>query len=119
MFVAATSRQLADIAYRLSASKRTRLAGMYTHLGISYAGSSPDEALQYMSTELEGLRDGALEFLKCAGAHVTASPNASRVALSLGATPTATSIQNLLAGSDSAAKYRTTIEQINERALPQ
>lgn len=112
--VAANSAQLADIAYSLSAAKRTTLGGMYTHMGHSYAVSSPSEALQYMSQELEGLMEGAVAFLKCTGAHESKDPSASKVVLSLGATPTATSIQNLVEDTEGAKQYRATIEKINQ-----
>lgn len=67
-----------------------------------------------MSRELEGLRDGAIEFLKSSGAHASRSPDAEKVVLSLGATPTATSTQNLLEDSESARKYKTSIDKINQ-----
>ena len=112
--VSAQSAQLADIAYALAASKRTRLAGVYTHKGDSYSVSSPSEALEQMAIELQGLEEGAIEFLKIAGAHGTKSSNAEKVVLSLGATPTATSCQNLLEDTESARKYREMIEKANQ-----
>ncbi|CZT18670.1 related to alanine racemase [Ramularia collo-cygni] len=112
--VAANSAQLADIAYSLSAAKRTILGGLYTHMGHSYAVSSPGEALKHMSLELEGLVEGALSFLKCTGAEGSQDPNAAKVVLSLGATPTATSIQNLVEDTDGAKQYRATIDKIKQ-----
>lgn len=112
--VAANSGQLADIAYSLSTAKKSTLGGLYTHMGHSYAVSSPDEALQHMSQELEGLVEGAIAFLKVTGAHKSNDPNASKVVLSLGATPTTTSIQNLVEDTEGAKKYRATIEKINQ-----
>lgn len=111
--VPARSQQLADIAYSLTSSKRTHLAGLYTHMGHSYGVSSPEEALQFMMAELEGLEEGAIEFLKIAGAHETNSADATKVTLSLGATPTTTSTQNLLDDTDGAKQYRAMIEKIN------
>ncbi|KAK4549187.1 hypothetical protein LTR36_007645 [Oleoguttula mirabilis] len=112
--VSARSKQLADIAYSLSSSERTHLAGMYTHMGHSYGVSSPEEALKCMATELEGLEEGAIEFLKITGAHETKSATATKVTLSLGATPTATSVQNLLEDSEGAQQYRAMIDKINQ-----
>ena len=112
--MAANSAQLADIAYALRASKRVRLAGVYTHMSASYQSSSPEEALKYMSRELDGLQEGALSFLKSAGASATRNPEAPKVTLSLGATPTATSTQNLFEDNDTAKQYRAKIEKINE-----
>lgn len=112
--VAADSAQLADIAYSLSTAKKSTLGGLYTHMGHSYAVSSPDEALKHMSMELEGLVEGALSFLKCTGAEESNDPNATKVVLSLGATPTTTSIQNLVEDTEGAKQYRATIEKINQ-----
>jgi len=112
--VSARSKQLADIAYSLASSNKTHLAGMYTHMGHSYGVNSPEEALKYMSTELEGLAEGAIEFLKITGAHETRSAKAEKVVLSLGATPTATSTQNLLEDTEGAKQYRAVIEKMNQ-----
>ncbi|KAH9844557.1 putative serine dehydratase domain [Teratosphaeria destructans] len=112
--VAAASTQLADTAYALKTSKRTRLAGIYTHMGHSYAVNSPEEALESFAAELAGLEQGAVEFLKIAGAHETASRRAKKVTLSLGASPTATSIQNLLGGTRGADKYRAQIAKADQ-----
>lgn len=112
--VAADSAQLADIAYSLSATRRVRLAGLYTHASVSYHSNSPEEALQYMLKELQGLERGAISFLKSSGASTSTDPQASKVALSLGATPTATSIQNLLQDAEGYAQYRNTLIKINQ-----
>lgn len=112
--IPAQSAQLADIAYTLTSAKRTHLAGMYTHMGHSYGVSSPEEALKSLSHELEGLEEGAIEFLKITGAHKTRSANAEKVCLSIGATPTATSVQNLLEDTEGAKQYRAMIEKVNQ-----
>ncbi|EMD00182.1 hypothetical protein BAUCODRAFT_45077, partial [Baudoinia panamericana UAMH 10762] len=112
--VSAQSGQLADIAYALKSSERTKLAGLYTHMGHSYAVTSPKEALEHFAKELEGLEQGAIEFLKVTGAHQSASSDAEKVTLSIGATPTATSIQNLLEDTVEASNYRAMIEKLNQ-----
>nr|POE90377.1 d-serine dehydratase [Quercus suber] len=109
--VAADSQQLADIASSLAASKRVRLAGLYTHLGSSYSVSNPQEALRALSQELVGLEAGALEFLRRSGAH---SYGNEKIVLSLGATPTATAAQNLFEASEEAKHYRATLDRINQ-----
>ncbi|KAK5173095.1 uncharacterized protein LTR77_003217 [Saxophila tyrrhenica] len=108
------SGQLADVAYAVAASKRVRLAGVYTHLGTSYGSSSPDEALQYMARELEGLEKGAISFLKCTGATPTQDGQIPKVTLSLGATPTATAVQNIVDGTEGAQKYREMLDRIKQ-----
>ncbi|KAI7257854.1 hypothetical protein KC335_g12556 [Hortaea werneckii] len=112
--IPAKSSQLADIAYSLATAKRSRLAGLYTHMGHSYGVNSPEEALDFLSKELEGLEEGAVEFLKITGARETSRPDAEKVCLSLGATPTATSIQNLFEDTGSAKKYRAMIDKANQ-----
>ncbi|CAK4030699.1 Hypothetical predicted protein [Lecanosticta acicola] len=106
--VASDSRQLAEIAEALSGSRKTVLGGMYTHMGHSYGVSSPEEAVKFMSEELSGLREGAVNFLKAAGAGGSSS---KKVVLSLGATPTATSIQNLLHETESGKEYRDMLDK--------
>jgi len=116
--VSATSAQLADIAYALKASERVHLLGLYTHLGQSYGVSSPEEALRSLAEELEGLEKGAIECLKITGAHESKDEKTQKVVLSLGATPTATSIQNFSLGSsdagDAAQQYRKLLDRLNQ-----
>ncbi|KAK5135061.1 hypothetical protein LTR08_005721 [Meristemomyces frigidus] len=88
-----SSPQLAAIAHALATSTRARLAGLYTHMGHSYAVSSPSEALEAFCAELTGLQQGALAFLKITAAAHATTP---KITLSLGASPTATAVQNLL-----------------------
>lgn len=112
--VGAKSKQLADVAYALKSSKRATLAGVYTHMGHSYGVSSPEEALKFMAEELQGLEEGAIEFLKCTGANISSDPNATKIVLSLGASPTATAIQNLLEDGESTKQYRAIIEKCKQ-----
>ena len=112
--VPADSAQLADIAYSLAASTRVRLVGVYTHMGSSYGSSSPEEALKYMSAELEGLKLGAVAFLRSFAPKGTTEGSTGRVALSLGASPTATAIQNLFDNTEGAKQYRDMIDEIKQ-----
>ncbi|OQO12519.1 hypothetical protein B0A48_03161 [Cryoendolithus antarcticus] len=111
--VATGSGQLADLAYALNASQRTKVTGLYAHMGHSYAVSSPQEALKAFSEELQGLEEGAIEFLKCTGAVASRDPDAPKMVLSLGATPTTTSTQNILDDKESTKKYRELLERVN------
>lgn len=113
--VPAESKQLADIAYALAAAKKVTLKGLYTHMGNSYGVSSPEEALKVMSEELLGLQEGAVSFLKSAGAKFSQDSKAEKVVLSLGASPTTTAIQNLLeSNSEGAQQYRDSIDKIGQ-----
>jgi D-serine ammonia-lyase len=64
------------------------LAGLYSHAGHSYYGSSPTVALDFLRQEFEAL-------LVTAEAVHSASPT-KKLVLSVGATPTSTSVRNLL-----------------------
>ncbi len=108
------SGQLADVAYAIAASTRVHLAGIYSYTSMSYGSNSPDEALQHMARELEGLEQGAISFLKCTGATPSSDAQSARVTLSLGATPTATAVQNLLEGEGGAKKYRDMLDRLKQ-----
>ena len=111
--VSKDSRQLGDLAYALAASHRTHVAGFYAHMGHSYAVSSPEEALEALKEELHGLGEAAISFLASYGAKESKRPDAPKVTLSLGATPTVTAAQNILDDSDVAKEYRSMIEKIS------
>lgn len=112
--VAAGSKQLANIAQALSKSERSQLAGLYAHFGSSYNSSSPKEALQYMSTELQGLKEGADSFLNSLHSNGYKHDGTRKVILSVGTTPTVTSTYNLFDGSDGAKEYREMLHSINQ-----
>jgi D-serine deaminase-like pyridoxal phosphate-dependent protein len=110
--VTADSEQLVQIAHAVKGSGKAALGGVYTHYGHSYAVSSPEEALKAMSEELVGLEEGAVAFVKAAEIDQSTSAN---VVLSLGATPTTTSIQNLVEETEASKQYRDTIVRISQR----
>lgn len=112
--VAPESNQLRDIAKSIVASKRVKLAGIYTHFSASYNSSSPEEALEYMAKELQGLKDGAISFLRSVSTKGGENADSNKVVISLGATPTATSVQNLFEDSTEARQYRAMIEEIGQ-----
>lgn len=96
-------------AHRLAPS--IRLLGFYTHYGTSYSASSPEEALTYLSTELEqGLAATAL-------ATAAGFPAAARYTISVGATPTAAAAQNLLAAptTPAAARAADLLQRVTQR----
>ena len=93
------------------------LLGFYSHAGHSYGGDSALGAMKLLIVELEGL-EKAGEYALAARNH---APKSQKYVLSVGATPTATSIENMLEGSAQAgsptgreiAKLKTAIERIN------
>ena len=93
------------------------LLGFYSHAGHSYGGDSALGAMKLLVVELEGLEKAAY-YAMAARDHASRS---QKYVLSVGATPTATSIENMLEGSVPAespmgreiAKLKTAIERIN------
>lgn len=95
--------QLVAEIHRLECTEgKIELRGFYSHLGNSYNSDSCDEALEYLATELEG----------CTLATVVAGEiygTGCRFICSVGATPTATSAQELLSSKPkSSAVVRVT-----------
>lgn len=112
--VAVGSGTLSDLAYALKASQRTHTTGFYAHMGHSYGVGNPQEALRFFSDEIRGLEEAAIEILKCVGVSESKDPNAPKVVLSIGATPTTTAAQNIVHGNTEDAKeYRALIEEVN------
>jgi D-serine deaminase-like pyridoxal phosphate-dependent protein len=64
-----------------------KLQGLYTHFGTSYGGNSPSEALRGLTKEIEALVEPAKSLKRTLS-------DLHHIVLSVGATPTATSIQN-------------------------
>ena len=97
------------------------LRGFYSHAGHSYGGDSEVAAMDVLVEEIEGLQDAA-RFVKGKAANVSSSATNRAYVLSVGATPTATSIQNLLRNDgrrqlpemrQHIARLRRTVEQAN------
>ncbi|KAF2501416.1 hypothetical protein BU16DRAFT_522385 [Lophium mytilinum] len=82
------------------------LSGFYSHLGHSYGGNSAAEAIQGLIHEIRSTKEAV--DLACEGLKVQ-----NRLTISVGATPTATAVQNILMKSDPAAdEARKVIEQV-------
>ena len=92
------------------------LLGFYSHAGHSYGGDSALGAMELLIVELEGLEKAANNASK-ARDH---APMSQKYVLSVGATPTATSIENMLERSAQAespmggeiAKLKKVIERV-------
>jgi D-serine deaminase-like pyridoxal phosphate-dependent protein len=96
--VAVGEAQLGDLAYALKGSSgRTRTAGFYAHMGHSYSVGDPQEALKFFSEELQGVEQGALEFLKI-----------------VGATPTTTATQNIVDNCAGSQEYRALLARVGQ-----
>ena len=92
------------------------LLGFYSHAGHSYGGDSALGAMELLIVELEGLEKAA-NYASKARDH---APMSQKYVLSVGATPTATSIENMLERSAQAespmggeiAKLKKVIERV-------
>jgi len=73
------------------------LHGFYSHAGHSYGVENPAAAMEHLSEELDGLRKAALlaEAMVDPDVPMESKP---KFVLSVGATPSATSVQNLIHG---------------------
>lgn len=76
-------------------SAHTKLVGLYSHAGHSYSGSSASHAMAVLIAEIDNLRR-ASDLIKNLHPHIASS----QLTLSVGATPSATSIQNLVSSGD-------------------
>ncbi|ORY06015.1 putative serine dehydratase domain-domain-containing protein [Clohesyomyces aquaticus] len=80
--------------------------GFYSHFGHSYAGSSEEDAANGLLEELQGLEEAT-----------RAVPDpAHRLTLSVGATPTATATQNMLASNaiPAVAEFKRVIQRLQD-----
>lgn len=93
--IVAGSTQMSRMVTALAESGRLRLHGFYAHQGDSYSTSEPSEALTFFRGELNTLRAGADQFLEQLKREGGATYQTADLTLTLGATPTATAIQNL------------------------
>ncbi|KAG8532758.1 uncharacterized protein KY384_002636 [Bacidia gigantensis] len=98
----------------LQKSGSVNLVGLYSHAGHSYGSNSNNEALEFLLTELEELK-------KAAHKAITILNEAffPKLTLSVGATPTASSIKALLedvpsSRSDSVSKLQRLVSRINQ-----
>ena len=92
-----------------------RFRGLYTHLGNSYDGDEPEDAIDNLITEIEGVERAAEQVKRYARDYVKLTANRPLI-LSVGATPTATAAQNLFyekrQKSEALDRLRSTIRRI-------
>ena len=100
------------------------LRGFYSHAGHSYGGDTEAAAMDLLVQEIEGLEDAA-NFVKAIATDKPGSATSRAYVLSVGATPTATSVQNILSEDtrrplpekrEQIARLKKTIERANVRA---
>jgi D-serine ammonia-lyase len=82
-----------------------RLLGFYSHNSLSYGGSSPDEAMAMLKLEIDVCRE-ATRHLKL--------PRSQPLVISVGASPTALSIQNVLPSISSTSSSAKELQRALE-----
>ncbi|KAK4945458.1 hypothetical protein LTR10_015354 [Elasticomyces elasticus] len=82
-----------------------RLFGFYSHNSLSYGGSSPDDAMDMLKTEIDVCREASQLFTR---------KHQSPLVVSVGASPTALSLQNLLPSISSSTGSATALKDTLE-----
>ena len=94
-------------AQQSSGPPHIRLVGFYTHNSGSYGASSPDEAMQYLAEELDQCSRGAKQASELGIVR-------DKLVISIGASPTTLSVQNLANGSEQAQRLQGMLESLVE-----
>ena len=90
------SEQMKDLLDQVVQNESARgllLEGLYSHAGHSYAGSSPEDAMKMLKLEIDTCQDVAKQISRRNGT--------KPLVISVGASPTALSVQNLQNGDSS------------------
>ena len=105
-------RRLIEAVFELESHGIGTLDGFYCHAGHSYGGNSPEDAMKLLTEEIEGVRAAAVEADSLRPSHQARR----RYNLSVGASPTATSIENLgeYHGGTTAGKIQQLIQSVKE-----
>lgn len=106
-------KDLVDVVVETHAAGRLVLLGLYSHAGQSYGGDSRSAAIKMLRDELAALLEGARTV---AAAFVDRDMTLPPLTLSVGASPTALAVQNLLSGQDAEAGDATTTAELRAAA---
>jgi D-serine deaminase-like pyridoxal phosphate-dependent protein len=103
------SASIKPLVQAIASTPKVQLVGAYAHMGESYGSSSPEEALEFLMNEVKDAREGADQIMQS----LSNTPT-GKLTISLGATPTATAVQNALVESDWNQKFRSYIEEVKD-----
>ena len=103
------SASIKPLVQAIASTPKVQLVGAYAHMGESYGSSSPQEALEFLMNEVKDAKAGADQIAQSLSNELT-----GRLTISLGATPTATAVQNALAETEWNQKFRSYIEEVKE-----
>jgi D-serine deaminase-like pyridoxal phosphate-dependent protein len=104
-----TSASIKPLVEAIAKTPKVQLVGAYAHMGESYGSSSPQEALEFLMNEVRDARAGADQILQSLSEGPT-----GKLTISLGATPTATAVQNALVETEWNQKFRSYIEEVKD-----
>ncbi|EXJ61395.1 uncharacterized protein A1O5_11710 [Cladophialophora psammophila CBS 110553] len=102
------SKDMLDLVHEVSASEQQGhlwLLGFYSHNSLSYGGSSPDDAMDMLKVEIDVCRQASQHFKR---------DNQKPLLVSVGASPTALSLQNILPSAPSSTSSANALKDTLE-----
>lgn len=105
---------LADAALEAHEAGKIVLTGLYSHAGHSYGGDSSTAALEMLQAEFNALRVGASLIVDMHQLVVGLDKPLPPLVLSVGASPTALSVQNILSPTGVENTLDPVIKTIND-----
>jgi D-serine deaminase-like pyridoxal phosphate-dependent protein len=103
------SASIKPLVQAIASTPKAHLVGAYAHMGESYGSSSPQEALEFLMNEVKDAKAGADQIVQA-----LSNGSTGRLTISLGATPTATAVQNALVETEWNQKFRSYIEEVKD-----
>ena len=100
--------ELAEVAAKSEAEGNCNIHGVYSHSGHSYSGESQEDGMKYLLEEMQRNADAATIVRK----HLQINKD-RRLIVSVGASPSATSVQNLL-GTENSVNTSSTAQGIRK-----
>ncbi|ETN39119.1 uncharacterized protein HMPREF1541_05341 [Cyphellophora europaea CBS 101466] len=104
--LAPEAREMAELVSQVAELEQNgvvKFLGFYTHNSNSYAGNSPDEAMAYLQQELDACREATKNLTQT---------RATPLVISVGASPTALSIQNILPTASSSSTTASSLKDV-------
>ncbi|KAI4831193.1 hypothetical protein E4T44_09653 [Aureobasidium sp. EXF-8845] len=103
------SASIKPLVQAIASTPKVQLVGAYAHMGESYGSNSPEEALEFLMNEVKDAKEGADQIMQSLSDGPT-----GKLTISLGATPTATAVQNALVETEWNQKFRSYIEEVKD-----
>jgi D-serine ammonia-lyase len=103
--LAPAAKEMADLVRQVGELEQegvVSLMGFYTHNSNSYGANSPDEAMAYLQQEVDACREATKNL---------SQDRASPLVISVGASPTALSIQNILPGDSASSTSAKSLQE--------